>query len=219
MWILTAFLFGFMGSFHCAGMCGPIALTLPKKATGTALEGKIFYNVGRIITYSILGAIIGLFGRSLMLAGFQKTVSIVSGISIVLIAGLPLISRKFQPFNGILYKLTATIKKIFRKLLSSDSRYSLLAIGLANGILPCGFVYLALGASLAMGSIGGSMGYMALFGLGTAPMMLFLALSGQMLNFKFQRYIRIAVPYIALVMGALLIFRGITYVPQSCCSH
>jgi hypothetical protein len=219
MWILTAFLFGFMGSFHCAGMCGPIALTLPKKATGTALEGKIFYNVGRIITYSILGAIIGLFGRSLMLTGFQKTVSIVSGVSIVLIAGIPLVSRKIQPFNGLLYKLTSTIKKMFRKLLSSDSRFSLLAIGLANGILPCGFVYLALGASLAMGSVGGSMGYMALFGLGTAPMMLFLALSGQMLNFKFQRYIRLAVPYIALVMGVWLIFRGINYQPHSCCSH
>ena len=219
MWILTAFLFGFMGSFHCAGMCGPIALALPKKGQGTELEGKIFYNIGRIITYSILGAIIGLFGRSLMLTGFQKTVSIISGVSIVLIAGVPLISSKIKPFNGVFYKLTSAIKKIFRKLLHSDSRFSLLAIGLANGILPCGFVYLALGASLAMGSVGGSMGYMALFGLGTAPMMLFLALSGQMLNFKFQRFIRLAVPYIALVLGVWLIFRGINYQPHSCCSH
>ncbi len=219
MWILTAFLFGFMGSFHCAGMCGPIALTLPKKANRSALEGKLFYNLGRIITYSVLGAVIGLFGRSLAFTGFQKTISIVSGISIVLIAGVPLISTKIQPFNGAFYKLTSNLKSLFRKLLNSESRYSLLGIGLANGVLPCGFVYLALGASLAMGSIEGSMGYMALFGLGTVPMMLFLAISGHMLNFKFQRYIRLAVPYIALVMGVWLIFRGVNYQPHSCCSH
>ncbi len=219
MWILTAFLFGFMGSFHCAGMCGPIALTLPKKGTGLALRGKIFYNLGRIVTYSVLGAVIGLFGRSLSLTGFQKTVSIVSGVSILLIAGIPLISKKFKPFNGFLYSLTNSIKKVFRKMLQSDSKYSSLGIGLANGILPCGFVYLALGASLAMGSVGGSAGYMALFGLGTVPMMLFLTLTGQVLNFKFQRYVRQAIPYIALVMGVWLIFRGINYQPHSCCSH
>lgn len=219
MWIFTAFLFGFMGSFHCAGMCGPIALTLPKKTTGLALKGKLLYNSGRIITYAILGAVIGLFGRSLSLTGFQKTVSIVSGVSILLIAGVPMISRQIKPFNGFLYSLTNSIKKVFRKLLKSDSSFASLGIGLANGILPCGFVYLALGASLAMGSVGGSAGYMALFGLGTVPMMLFLTLTGQVLNFKFQRYVRLAIPYIAMVMGVWLIFRGINYQPHSCCSH
>ena len=219
MWIFTAFLFGFMGSFHCAGMCGPIALTLPKKTTGLALKGKLLYNSGRIITYAILGAVIGLFGRSLSLTGFQKTVSIVSGVSILLIAGVPMISRQIKPFNGFLYSLTNSIKNVFRKLLKSDSSYASLGIGLANGILPCGFVYLALGASLAMGSVGGSAGYMALFGLGTVPMMLFLTLTGQVLNFKFQRYVRLAIPYIAMVMGVWLIFRGINYQPHSCCRH
>lgn len=219
MWIFTAFLFGFMGSFHCAGMCGPIALTLPKKTTGLALKGKLLYNSGRIITYAILGAVIGLFGRSLSLTGFQKTVSIVSGVSILLIAGVPMISRQIKPFNGFLYSLTNSIKKVFRKLLKSDSSFASLGIGLANGILPCGFVYLALGASLAMGSVGGSAGYMALFGLGTVPMMLFLTLTGQVLNFKFQRYVRLAIPYIAMVMGVWLIFRGINYQPHSCCRH
>jgi sulfite exporter TauE/SafE len=219
MWIMTAFLFGFMGSFHCAGMCGPIAITLPKRTNGFALQGKLLYNFGRIITYALLGAVIGLFGRSLSLTGFQKTVSIVSGVSILLIAGIPLISKQFKPFNGFLYSLTNSIKKVFRKMLQSDSKYSSLGIGLANGILPCGFVYLALGASLAMGSVGGSAGYMALFGLGTVPMMLFLTLTGQVLNFKFQRYIRLAIPYIAMVMGVWLIFKGISYQPQSCCSH
>ncbi len=219
MWIFTAFLFGFMGSFHCAGMCGPIALTLPKKTTGLALKGKLLYNSGRIITYAILGAVIGLFGRSLSLTGFQKTVSIVSGVSILLIAGVPMISKQIKPFNGFLYSMTNSIKKVFRRLLKSDSSYASLGIGLANGILPCGFVYLALGASLAMGSVGGSAGYMALFGLGTVPMMLFLTLTGQVLNFKFQRYVRLAIPYIAMVMGVWLIFRGINYQPHSCCSH
>ncbi len=219
MWIITAFLFGFLGSFHCAAMCGPIALALPKKETNSFLTGKLLYNFGRIIMYSILGAIMGFFGRSLSLVGFQKTISITSGVILILLAGIPLAFSHVKPFNQLFYKLANSLKLLFRKLFKSGSKLSMLAIGLANGILPCGFVYLALGASLAMGSIGGSSIYMALFGIGTVPMMMFLSISGHLINFKYQKYIRSAIPYLAMAMGVWLIFRGVYFQLHSCCSH
>lgn len=219
MWILTAFLFGFLGSFHCAGMCGPIALAVQKSRNEKPVRGKLFYNFGRIITYSILGILMGVFGRSLSFVGFQKTISIISGVAIVLIAGVPLINSHFKPFNSLFYNLTSRLKKVLQKLFKSRSDFSMLGIGIANGILPCGFVYLALGASLAMNSIFGSMAYMALFGLGTVPMMLFIGLGGQIVNFKFQSTIRRAIPYFALLMGVWLIFKGVNFEIHSCCHH
>src|SRR5262249_35576181 len=84
----TALILGLVGSLHCAGMCGPLAMALP--STGTALPkfvaGRAAYNLGRIVAYCALGLIFGLLGRTLVLAGIQRWVSIALGI--VLLAGL-----------------------------------------------------------------------------------------------------------------------------------
>jgi hypothetical protein len=218
MWISTAFLFGFLGSFHCATMCGPIAMALPVNDKGKIFS-KIYYNFGRIITYSILGALIGLFGRSMALTGFQKTLSIASGVLIVLVALFPLVIEKRIAVNQKLFKLSTFVKSVFKKFIHRKNNSSYLIVGLANGILPCGFVYLAMSASLAMGSIEGSAGYMALFGLGTVPMMLTLGLGGNFVQAKFRSQVNRIVPVIAAVMGVWLIIRGINYQPHSCCHH
>ena len=108
---------------------------------------------------------------------------------------------------------------MFRRIFASDSKLTLLSIGLVNGLLPCGFVYLALAASLAMGSIGGSAGYMLLFGIGTLPMMLAISLSGQVFNVRFQTIFRKAVPFIAVALGVWLIARGVMIESHSCCQR
>ena len=84
--IWTAFLLGFLGSFHCLGMCGPIALAVSAKDNSRFLRNKIIYNLGRTVTYSILGALIGLIGFSLALAGIQQWISIGMGALILLMA-------------------------------------------------------------------------------------------------------------------------------------
>src|SRR5689334_21873097 len=86
----TGFLFGFLGSFHCVGMCGPIALSLPPSSSGYGfISGRLFYNLGRVFTYSILGLLFGFFGKGLQLAGLQQTISILSGILILIFLFFP----------------------------------------------------------------------------------------------------------------------------------
>src|ERR1035441_277600 len=82
----TAFLLGLVGSLHCAGMCGPLALALPAAGNTTAgyLLGRVAYNTGRIITYCLLGIVFGLAGWTFLLAGLQRWTSIALGAAALL---------------------------------------------------------------------------------------------------------------------------------------
>ena len=107
----TAFILGLVGSLHCAGMCGPLALALPGAATSSTrfALGRVAYNLGRITTYCVLGMIFGLFGKTLLLAGIQRWVSISLGV--VLIVGL-FTSRKlalWKPVTLLVNQLKARI--------------------------------------------------------------------------------------------------------------
>ena len=99
--IWTAFLLGFLGSFHCLGMCGPIALAVSAKDNSRFLRNKIIYNLGRTVTYSILGALIGLIGFSLALAGIQQWISIGMGALILLMAFFYKSSERFITQSGL----------------------------------------------------------------------------------------------------------------------
>jgi sulfite exporter TauE/SafE len=219
MFLLSAFLVGFLGSFHCAGMCGPIALALPVSDTSKSgiVTGRLLYNGGRIFTYSILGALAGLIGHTIAMAGFQKMLSISSGVLIILIASGALFYSRIKFLNGIILRYTSVIKNEFRKLFGQRSWRTLFMIGIVNGLLPCGFVYLALAAAAASGNISGSVSYMCLFGLGTLPMMLFISLAGNFFGLRFNRMITKATPFIAMAVAALLIVRGINMTEHSCC--
>lgn len=208
----TSLIMGFMGGFHCAGMCGPIALSLPSYHSTKSWKytrGRIYYNMGRVVTYSVMGIIFGFFGFALNLAGFQQWVSILSGMLIL--------TLQFAPGN-LQGKISSTLKipVLVGKLKTSFKTYfakrnssSLFIIGLLNGILPCGFVYIALAGSLATGSVTWAAFYMALFGLGTLPVMLTLSLSGKMISFDLRNKIQKAVPYVASAIALLFILRGL----------
>src|SRR5215831_6054442 len=81
----TAFILGLVGSLHCAAMCGPLALALPRTGSTTSglLTGRVAYNLGRVTTYSILGLIFGLLGRSFFVLGIQRWVSITLGVALL----------------------------------------------------------------------------------------------------------------------------------------
>ena len=85
MILLTAIVLGLVGSLHCAGMCGPLALALPMtgNSRATFVLGRVAYNLGRIVTYCLLGAAFGLVGQTLAFAGFQRWVSIAAGSAIL----------------------------------------------------------------------------------------------------------------------------------------
>src|SRR5690554_423967 len=205
--IWTAFLLGFLGSFHCLGMCGPIALAISAQDNQKFLTNKILYNLGRTITYSILGLAVGALGFSFELAGGQQWLSILMGAVIILMAFFYKKSERWVSGNGFL-GLAATVKRKLGKYLKMGGRTAFFAGGLINGFLPCGMVYIALLASLALQDPLAGMGYMFVFGLGTLPLMLALMLSGKLFSISSrQKFLRV-MPYFAMFIGVLFILRG-----------
>lgn len=217
----TALSVGFLGSFHCAGMCGPIAIALPATSDNfiRSLTGKLLYNLGRVLTYSILGSVAGLIGRTFSVRGLQSNISILSGILILVV--VLLMNKTFvSKISSKLVHISFVFKNAFRHLLKKKGYTALFSTGIVNGILPCGFVYLALaGAATMKGPLHGAM-YMMFFGLGTLPMMLFISLSGSIIGISARKWINQLSPYIAIAMAVFLINRGIRMRQDehSCCS-
>jgi uncharacterized protein len=200
-----AFITGLAGSLHCVGMCGPIALALPvgKLSYAQANISRLLYNFGRILTYSVLGAVFGYFGKALFVAGFQQQLSILIGISMMCFI-LPNRFLSWSPFQKMTHLLMATFRKVFP--INSSLRFILL--GLLNGLLPCGFVYMALAAASATTSpIDGAI-FMAFFGLGTAPMMFSIGFLPRFLTLNHRQKINKYLPIYTSILAFLFILRG-----------
>lgn len=210
--IWTGFLLGMLGSFHCVGMCGAIALSLPVgKGSGKVsfVAGRLFYNLGRMLTYCLLGAVAGLLGRSLQLAGLQQTLSIMSGILILLLVVVPVTgSALFRKATG-LARLLNRVKQGMQFFFQKKGIWALGTVGLLNGLLPCGFVYFALAGAVSMPSVPDAMLYMLLFGGGTFPLLFLLSLSGKYIQLGLRRFFTKAVPYVATCVAILFILRGL----------
>ena len=211
MELWTAFIVGLAGSLHCVGMCGPIALALPGQQQHwlRILPGRVLYNLGRVVTYTLLGTVIGLFGRGISLAGYQQTLSIVLGALLVILALFTMqVESRFMALPAV-NRVMGRVKSRLARLMRWEHPSSLFQIGILNGFLPCGFVYLALAGALSTGEIGGSMAYMAFFGLGTLPAMLAMSLMGAWLGPRFRRVARPLMVSFTLIFGLLLILRGL----------
>jgi uncharacterized protein len=210
-WLIPALTLGFLGSFHCIGMCGPIALSLPIPAhkSFSRLINILFYNFGRVITYSLLGAIFGLIGQSFLLFGFQQYLSVIMGIIILLAVVLSYLPFYKGKLSSKLYAQMAMLKNVLASLFKKKGLYSVFGIGLLNGLLPCGLVYMAMAGSLATGSYLNGAFFMGVFGLSTIPVMLSLSLIGNVISLQFRKNIQKAVPFILSAMALLLILRGL----------
>jgi sulfite exporter TauE/SafE len=221
MFLFSALLVGLLGSLHCIGMCGPIALSLPLQSRSKIemITGRLLYNAGRIFTYSVLGSVFGFMGYRLAIFGLERNISIVAGSIILLVLAFSFSKNKTLLLNFFFLKYTSVIKNIFRKLFGKKSKVTLFLIGSVNGLLPCGFVYIALAAAATTGNFLSGMGYMLLFGAGTLPVMLSISFAGNFLGIKFQPIIRRSTPWIAAAVAVFLIWRGVMIEPQICCNH
>ncbi len=206
MELWTAFALGLVGSLHCAGMCGPLALALPQAGDRPAgyFAGRAAYNLGRVVTYCVLGLIFGLLGKTLLLAGVQRWLSISLGV--VLLVGL-FASRKLALWRPITV-LVNKLKSSMAALLQRRSVDALLVLGLLNGLLPCGLVYVACAGATATGDLFDGSLYMLAFGIGTVPMMLAISLSGKLVPFSLRLKLLKAVPVAVFLLASLLILRG-----------
>lgn len=211
MIIVPGFILGLLSSFHCMGMCGPIAIAIPHKSEtklGVVVD-DLAYNIGRVVTYTILGAIIGVIGATVSLAGYQERLSLISGILLLLVVIVPKkYANKLTTF-GVIGKLVRKLQKGLQFFLQSKNRSSLFVLGVLNGLLPCGLVYVALTASLANADILGSALFMTAFGIGTIPIMFVIFFARDMMSLQLRQKLLRIVPYGVAFVAILLILRGL----------
>jgi sulfite exporter TauE/SafE len=209
MELVMAFMMGLLGSLHCIGMCGPLALALPVGNLENKILARLLYNSGRIVTYSLAGFIFGLFGKGLAIAGLQQIISI--GLGIIILLSLFVNSRLFQKFSSasFIYKFAGNLKISLKKIFVISSYPAMLGIGLVNGLLPCGLVYLALAGSLSTGDPFRGGIFMFFFGLGTAPLMFAVSYIGNLTKHLSLTRIKNIIPVVTLLVAVLLIVRGL----------
>ncbi len=209
--ILSGFLIGAAGSAHCAGMCGPLCLALPlhKNTRAARFYNLALYQLGRIVTYSILGLIIGYLGTVFSFSGFSRGFSILIGAALAL-GALGYYYRKNIPTPFFLRSAFLGVQSLIASILKYGNRPPVvLAIGALNGLLPCGLVYLALLYGISFSSPWQSMLFMATFGLGTAPVMLASGMGLFRFRAVIYSYLRPAIPVMIGLMGVVLLLRGL----------
>lgn len=208
--ILSALAVGFFGSAHCIGMCGPIAIALPVPQSNTFrfIAGRVLYNIGRIFTYSFLGALFGLLGSRIVIAGFQQFTTIILGLIILLVVITPFRYKAKITQHKLIQKISAPIKSGIGELFKQGTTPSMFLIGVLNGFLPCGLVYIAIAGAIASGDAVSGMIYMILFGAGTFPAMFAATVFGKFINLNIRKKLTKAVPVFAVVLAILFILRG-----------
>ncbi|MBC7447813.1 MAG: sulfite exporter TauE/SafE family protein [Hymenobacteraceae bacterium] len=207
----AGFVFGLLSSFHCVGMCGAIALALPGAATSGErwLVDRLLYHAGRIGTYAVLGAAVGTVGRSLHVLGWQQGLSITSGVLILLLVVVPEAWRVRAAGAVGLARPLAAVQRSLSYWFQQRGSGALLLTGALNGLLPCGMVYLALAGALSAPGVGGAAAYMALFGVGTLPLLLGVGFTGRLVAPAVRFRLRRAVPWAAGALAVLFIVRGL----------
>jgi hypothetical protein len=204
--LLPAVMLGMLGSFHCVGMCGPLAMSIPKAGDGKlmVIAGRLLYHVGRTFTYAIIGAVLGLIGQGIFLAGMQQWFSIGLGVVLLMYLFLPrLFGKKVR--LGFPQKIKTKMILLFKK---KGLTFSFL-IGMLNGLLPCGLVYMAVAGALATGDPLHGLLFMAAFGVGTMPLMLALVFTFQRFSQNFKNTVQRAIPAFVFCMAVVLILRGL----------
>ncbi|KFF16740.1 sulfite exporter TauE/SafE family protein [Flavobacterium hydatis] len=209
--LYSAFIFGLISSFHCIGMCGPIAMMLPVDKHNKAKKALqvTVYHLGRLTAYGTIGLIFGLLGKGFFLAGIQQKLSILIGLIMIIVVLTPENIFARYNFSKPVYRLISKIKSNLGKHFRNKSYKSLFIIGILNGFLPCGMVYVALFGAIAMQSAELGILYMILFGLGTVPLMTSVVYFNSLLSQSARNRIQKAIPYVAIFIGVLFILRGL----------
>jgi sulfite exporter TauE/SafE len=199
---------GVLGSLHCVGMCGPLLLAVPNAGhtRRSFLLGRVVYHAGRILTYALLGLVAGAIGLGFALAGIQRWASVAAGAAIL--AGLLFSSR--LALAAPISRMVARVRSRLAGLLRRRGLASTFLLGMLNGLLPCGLVYMACAGALALGSVAWGMAYLVVFGLGTTPALLAVGLAGKVIPPRIRFGLQRVVPAYLALLGVVLILRGMS---------
>lgn len=226
-WVFTAWIMGFVGSAHCVGMCGPLALALPiqHETPGGKLFQTLMYNLGRAFTYAALGALVGITHEYLVPTSLQNALSFIMGGTLLLLSLYFLFVNRQTIQVGTQHALYRWVSQALGKLFYSTQTLAPLLIGMLNGLLPCGLVYLALASAFASGKLLDSTLFMFFFGMGTLPAMWSMSFLAHWFTPARRNLLRRIVPWVYALSGVLLILRGLgdhnplqDFLPHQYCS-
>lgn len=213
---LAAFLVGVAGSVHCLGMCGGIAgaLRAACPAGSASLPYALAYNLGRISSYAIAGALtgwLGLIAQATLLKGLSL-LTLLSGVMLLLMAlYLGQWWRGLTKIEALGQHLWKHIQPLSKRFIPFKSPLSAVPYGAIWGWLPCGLVYSTLTWSLASGSALHGALVMICFGLGTLPALLAAgAGAGWLMNILRNRNTKTLVALLLLIYALFLIYRSIS---------
>ena len=208
--LITGLILGITSNFHCIGMCGPIALAVPvnRKNNWTIFNGAFQYNLGRVFSYSILGALVGMIGLSINTFGALQWLSILSGIFLIFFAWRKRLKSMFNAHIPTL-PIQQFLNKSLGKVIRSKNPFKLLFLGGLNGLLPCGMVYAGLLNALLTGNVLGSSLAMIAFGVGTLPAMIGVIFMANKITPNLRGKFNTVVPYLISMVGLLIILRGL----------
>jgi uncharacterized protein len=218
--VAMAFATGLVGGFgHCAAMCGPIvgsfALAAAPLGARRSLLGQLAYHAGRVTTYALVGAVMGLTGSFVnvagRLAGVQQVVAVLAGVLMVLVgigvAGLSAALRRAEA------RASARIVRIVREILSGGGPGRLYPTGLVLGLLPCGLSWtLFLGAAGTGTAVEGFLVALA-FGVGTVPALLLVGVASAAVGGRARGRLARAGGVLVALFGVFLVLRGLGVLP------
>lgn len=210
--LYTALTIGIIGSIHCIGMCGPIAVALPigSRRFGGKATGALLYNTGRTLTYGILGAFFGLLGKGVQMAGFQQWVSVIIGVIMIVSVLFPMLFRERLSPGNIFFRYAGRLISSLRVLFGKKSFSNLFLIGLLNGLLPCGLVYVAVAGAINTGEVLPAILFMMVFGAATTPVMMGVSLAGNLAGTQLRLRLNRILPAFIIILGLIFILRGLS---------
>ena len=219
--ILTIISIAFLGSFgHCIGMCGGIVVAYstikidPNNSKASQGLSHLLYSLGRVLTYSILGAIFGALGGVVVYSNNANAYLLIFAGVVMILAGLSLMGKiKFLTLIEHSFSSSSLYKNSFKSVLNSKSNLSFFILGMLNGLLPCGFVYFfAITAASTASPIYGAM-VMAIFGLSTIPAMFGLGFLTSLTTATGFRNMMMSLSSIAVILyGVYTIYSGYEYI-------
>jgi sulfite exporter TauE/SafE len=193
-------------------MCGPLAFALLpgiKEKSSRNFLRTIGYNSGRVVSYTMLGLIMGLIGGFVNISGLQKPMAILMGVILILLffMSMDIESMLFKSsrYRNVFSKYRTFLSATVAKFSANNS----LLMGMLNGFVPCGLVYLALAGAMTSGGVLNGATFMLFFGLGTFPTMFALLSSYSFLGLKQRRKMKYFFSYLQLFVGVFLIYRGL----------
>jgi sulfite exporter TauE/SafE len=205
--VLSSLILGLGGSLHCLGMCGPLIIAMPfSRYKGIEkVMASILFFLSKAGGYALMGIAVAILGKGMRLWMWQQSISIVAGISILIIAFFPFIKNKL--FGGLVFP--SFLQNGYRYFVAQQSMMQFIVLGFINALLPCGLVYTALLASVAFEQTALSAIYMFLFGIGTSFSLMTLIFVKDKMSPKISARLQQVSTYVSILIGVLLILRGL----------